>query len=76
MTADEITAFARKIQNMRETVSDFKAEFAGASDADLRMMIDAQSKIADDANWRSECAETELDLRQLTAIAVGDVSNG
>ena len=76
MNKDEITSFARRLQNMREAVSEFRDEFATASDADLRKMIEAQIKISEDANWRADAAETELNLRQLTAIAMGDVSNG
>lgn len=58
----------REIRNLRDQTSEFTAEFAPMQNTDLEQLIDAQTEIADAAQWRAEAAMAELRLRRLASI--------
>jgi signal transduction protein with GAF and PtsI domain len=72
METADIAKLARTIENMREEIALFKAEFDGMSDTELREVIKAQTQIAEDAEWKAVSADIALRLRQIVA-AVNEV---
>ena len=67
MDQDDFDRARRLIQNSREVLADMPPEIAAMSDGALRNYAQEQREARDEADWRADCAETELQLRTLRA---------
>lgn len=63
----EIEKLTRRVQMMRADIEELSGEFAKLSDEELRKYAIKHREDADEAVWKSECAETALQLRELAA---------